>query len=443
MTRRRYKRKAGFLLTNGKSRTIRPFGQTKGGERVELVQKVSRLSLREPKSPGKEPKRESIRIFAAMKQIPIRVLIFSGVAVAVIIISVSLFAHENGSGNNTMQAITANQTSKDSAPQTSFAPDAASASLNPPAEPASSPTSSDSSETGPLGSIVFKEGMPDPLVAFIQQRLMDLNYMDDAPPTELYGPLTEQAVMSFQRQAGLPTDGCVGSQTYSMLMSLDAPQYAVGLGAQGSDVEDMIYRLYELGYIDSCPDTFTEAVKTAVEKFQEINELAVDGIVGGNTKEVLYSDDAKEYTHESDDQSSSTNVTSSITEKTNLKPSKLEAVLPSALKGLGEALYNGEQQYDINSLFVLSIINYESGNGTSSLAQNQNNLGGIKEPQAGYRTFSTKEECVEYMYDLLSSKYIGRGLMTIQEIGEVYCPGDTWTTKVTENMQDLIAQCNG
>ena len=431
MTRRRYKRKAGSLLTNWKSRTIGPFGQTQRVEQVESAQKDSMLSLREPKSPGKKPEQESIRIFAALKRISPRVIVFLCVAVAVIIISVTLFVRGNDRSNNTMQAIPVNQPSGDSAPQASSVP-----------EPASSPTSSDSSETGLLGSIVFMEGMSDPLVAFVQQRLMDLNYMDDAQTTELYGPLTEQAVMSFQRQAELPIDGCVGSQTYSMLISPDAPQYAVGLGAQGSDVEDMIYRLYELGYIDSCPDTFTKAVKTAVEKFQELNELVVDGIIGGSTKKMLYSDDAKEYTHESDDQSSSTNVTGSITKKTNLNPAKLEEVLPSALKGLGEALYNGEQQYDINSLFVLSIINYESGNGTSSLAQNQNNLGGIKEPQAGYRTFSSKAECVEYMYDLLSSKYIGRGLTTIPEIGEVYCPGDTWATNVTENMQDLIAQCN-
>ncbi|MPN42630.1 hypothetical protein SDC9_190187 [bioreactor metagenome] len=117
----------------------------------------------------------------------------------------------------------------------------------------------------------------------------------------------------------------------------------------------------------------------------------------------------------------------------------LESVLPSALSGLGQALYNGEQDYGINSLFVLAIINYESGYGTSSLAQNQNNLGGLK-AQGSYKTFSSKAECVDYMYNLLSSNYIGNGLVTISAIGEVYC-GGTWAAEVTGYMQELIAEC--
>lgn len=455
MTRQRYKRKAELSVERGLNRIIRTFGRTKRDERVEPAQNASiRPALREQRSPGKKPKRESIGRFAVMKRIPLKALILSCVAAAVVITFVSLFAYGSGSSNNTRQAMSVYDAAKKSAPQTSSAPDAASAStdqstatapasasLNPSAEPASSQAGSDSSETGPLGSIVFMEGMSDPLVALIQQRLMDLNYMDDVTPTELYGPLTEQAVMSFQRQAGLPMDGCTGSQTYIMLTSSDAPIYAVSLGAQGTDVEDMVYRLYELGYIDTAPDTFTEAVKTAVEEFQEMNDLSADGIIGEETKKMIYSDNAKEYDYASDDQSSSTNVTGNITQITNLSPDKLEEVLPSALNGLGQAFYDGEQQYGINSLFVLAIINYESGNGTSSLAQNQNNLGGLK-AQGSYKTFSSKAECVDYMYNLLSSNYIGRGLATISAIGEVYC-GGTWAEIVAENMQELIAQCDG
>ncbi|MEI6101038.1 MAG: peptidoglycan-binding protein [Eubacteriales bacterium] len=390
-------------------------------------------------------------------------LILSCVAVAAIITIVSLFAHGNGS--STQQAMAVYETVKNSAPQTfsapnvaavstqsaapvsspassgSSAPDVASVSSVQSAAPDSSPAEADLAEPDPLGSIVFKQGMSDPLIAFIQQRLMDLDYLDEAPLTELYGPLTQQAVMCFQRAAGLPTDGCVGSHAYTILMSENAPQYSVGLGAKGSDVQDITSRLRKLGYLDSSPDTFTEAVKTAVEKFQKTNGLPADGTIGKSTRETLFSDHAKEYTRVSSSQSSSTNVTGSITQKTNLKPAKLEAILPSALKGLGQALYNGEQQYKINSLFLLSIIEYESGNGTSNLAQHQNNLGGLKLPTGGYRTFSTKDECVDYMYNLLRSKYINSGLATISDIGTVYCTGDTWASNVTGIMQDLIAEC--
>ncbi len=440
-------------MARGLSRIIRTYGQSKREERGEPFQRAFGPAVREQGNP--KPERAGKRAFGRIQR---RVLILSCAAVAVTITAVSLFLPGNGSGD-TRQAMAVYEAGKDPASQTSFAPDAASvsaepsasalASLEPSAAPVSSPSVSDSSESGILGSMVFQKGMTDPLVALIQQRLMDLSYLNEATPTELYGPLTQAAVISFQRAAGLPTDGCVGSETYTMLISPTAPLYSVGLGAQGADVEDITYRLRELGYLNSAPSTFTEGVKTAVEKFQERNGLSADGTVGKSTKEVLFSSKAKKYAQASGSKSSessestSVNLSGNITQKTNLKPSRLEAVLPSALKGLGEALYNGEAQYKINSLFVLSIINYESGNGTSNLAQHQNNLGGIKQATGGFKVFATKEECVEYMFSLLRTKYINEGLTTVSEIGKKYSGGDTWATRVTDMMQDLIAQYNG
>ncbi len=421
MERRRYKTKTGFSAVNRTDRNIIPFKST----------------LRGTANPRKTLKK--IRIFSAMQRRPLRVVIFLCIAVAVTLTIVFLSVNGNAGKNNAPQTAVADEKSSDY----SFVSDAtkASSALS---GPSPSPTSTtEPAEDDPLNGTVFEEGMSDPLVVLIQQRLMDLNYMDDATPTELYGPLTQQAVRSFQRQAKLPTDGCMGTQAYTVLMSESALEFAVSLGAQGADVEDMIYCLYELGYIDTAPDTFTEAVKTAVEEFQETNGLDVDGIIGEKTKEMIYSSDVKEYNYSSEEQSDSTSVSGNITQKTNLSPGMLEAVLPSALNGLGQAFYDGEQQYGINSLFVLSIINYESANGTSSLAQNQNNLGGISQSQGGYKTFSSKEECVLYMYDLLSTNYIGNGLTTIEAVGEAYCSGGTWATKIKENMQELIDQCGG
>lgn len=373
-----------------------------------------------------------IRKFTAMKRSQRWVLISSCAAAALVITFVSVSAYANG--NNIQQAAAAYEPSNEPTTQASPLPDAAIATVEPSQEPTPAPSASDPAPTGPLGGTVFSEGMSDPLVAVIQQRLMDLKYMDDAAPTELYGPLTERAVIGFQRQTGLPMDGCMGDETYIMLTAPDAPVYAVSLGAEGPDVEDMIYCLYELGYMDTAPDTFTEAVKTAVEEFQETNGLDVDGIIGAQTRKMLYSDNAREY----GDGGGAVSLSLSVTQETNLKPGSLEAVLPSALSGLGQALYDGEQQYGINSLFILAIVNYESGYGTSHLAQTQNNLGGLK-AGGSYKTFSSKAECIDYMYDLLSRNYIDNGLVTIEAIGEVYC-GGTWAAEVKGYMQDLIAQ---
>ncbi len=392
------------------------------------------------KTGGFSPANWMGRIFAAMKRMSPRTIILSCAAVAAAVTFISISAY--GSGNTATQAA-AVETSETSSPQTSSASDAVSAALEQSSEPDSSLESPEPSETGPLGGVVFSEGMSDPIVASVQQRLMDLNYLEDATPTELYGPLTEQGIMCFQRQAGLSADGVMEEETYTMLMDEDAPKYAVDLGAQGADVVDMVYCLYELGYMDTAPEIYTEAVKTAVQKFQEENGLDVDGIIGGETKKMIYSGEAKEYGYSSDDgggaeESGSVNLSISATQESNLSPDRLEAVLSSALSGIGQALYDGEQQYGINSLFVLAIINYESGYGTSSLAQGQNNLGGLQ-ADGSYKTFSSKTDCVDYMYGLLSSNYIGSGLVTIDAIGEVYC-GGSWAATVKGYMQELIAQ---
>jgi hypothetical protein len=138
----------------------------------------------------------------------------------------------------------------------------------------------------------------------------------------------------------------------------------------------------------------------------------------------------------------SLNVPKDITQKSNLVPDMIEALFPQDLKGLGQAFYEGEQQYNINALFVLAIVRLESGNGTSSLARNHNNLGGIKSGEDGYRSFATKEECVKYMFDLLSRKYVSQGRTTIGTIGQIYCTTDEWVPQVTEIMNDLIMTCN-
>ena len=157
---------------------------------------------------------------------------------------------------------------------------------------------------------------------------------------------------------------------------------------------------------------------------------------------------ALEYTTTLDDGQQMTvlvnlNVPEDITQKSNLVPDMYEALLPTDLKGLGQAFYDGEQKYNINALFVLAIVRLESGNGTSSLARNHNNLGGIKSGEEGYRSFASKEECVDYMFDLLSRKYIGEGRTTISDVGRIYCATDGWTPQVTSIMNEMIAICNG
>ncbi len=130
-------------------------------------------------------------------------------------------------------------------------------------------------------------------VAELQERLMDLGFMDYDEPTEYYGEVTRAAVMLFQRQNGLNQDGVVGPSTIEAIMDPDAKYYAVSNGDQGSDIQRIQGRLYELGYLASenlVTGNFGDKTEEAVKKLQELNGITQDGKVGRQTMNLLYSD---------------------------------------------------------------------------------------------------------------------------------------------------------
>lgn len=62
----------------------------------------------------------------------------------------------------------------------------------------------------------LRRGSRGSAVTKLQQQLRDLGYFN-ADPTGYFGPVTEQAVIRFQRNYGLRADGVVGSQTTAAL----------------------------------------------------------------------------------------------------------------------------------------------------------------------------------------------------------------------------------
>jgi len=144
---------------------------------------------------------------------------------------------------------------------------------------------------------VISYGMEYDIVYEIQERLMKLGYMENDEPTNYYGSITKSAVKLFQRQHGLDEDGDMGLATWEALISSDAQKYTVMEGMDGTDVEELQYRLRELGYMDNVTGHFGELTVAGVKEFQEKNGLSVDGKVGSHTREVLYSADAKANFH--------------------------------------------------------------------------------------------------------------------------------------------------
>ena len=140
--------------------------------------------------------------------------------------------------------------------------------------------------------LLFAKGYEGPEVIKIQQRLMALGYMDNDEPTQKFGSITKEAVELFQRSHGLTIDGCVGQQTYDLLMSDQAKKYMVSIGVSGTDVEELQSRLVELDYMQKTTGYFGEETEAAVLEFQKRNRLDADGKVGEQTREMLYSEDA-------------------------------------------------------------------------------------------------------------------------------------------------------
>lgn len=139
-------------------------------------------------------------------------------------------------------------------------------------------------------------GVRHEIVKKLQQRLMDLGFMDNDEPTDYFGEVTQQSVKHFQRQNELPMDGIVGETTWNALMADDAKYYAVSKGTQGDDIERIQQRLYELGYLasaDQVTGNFGDSTEAAVLKLQEVNGLNQDGKVGQKTYNLMYSDEIK------------------------------------------------------------------------------------------------------------------------------------------------------
>ena len=153
-------------------------------------------------------------------------------------------------------------------------------------------TAADNAELAPA---YLRVGEQNPLVQDLQERLMSLGYMDNDEPTTYYGNATAEAIRHFQRQNGMNQDGICGPDTWDKLFSNSAPYYKVMKDDDGEDVTRIQQRLYELGYLtdNSTTGHFGDSTEAAVRKMQEVNGLTVDGAVGKETINLLYSDEVK------------------------------------------------------------------------------------------------------------------------------------------------------
>ena len=117
------------------------------------------------------------------------------------------------------------------------------------------------------------------------------------PIDGIAGPMTNRAVVAFQRERKLTADGKVGKQTRIALGRYGRPLFGVRTlrqGKVGFDVSVLQYLLAKNGLPPTrLNSNFGPATEKLVKKFQRQAGLPVDGIVGKATRAALVGKKAK------------------------------------------------------------------------------------------------------------------------------------------------------
>ncbi|MBH8573660.1 peptidoglycan-binding protein [Nostocaceae cyanobacterium CENA369] len=121
---------------------------------------------------------------------------------------------------------------------------------------------------------VLKEGSSGPSVTLLQQRLKQLGYFSPNP-TGNFKRITKDAVIAFQRNAGIPATGIANQQTWDALSRYSSANTS-SLSTQ--QVKDLQQYLRDLGYFKTNPTgTVGPLTRDAIARFQRSNNIYADG----------------------------------------------------------------------------------------------------------------------------------------------------------------------
>lgn len=159
----------------------------------------------------------------------------------------------------------------------------------------------------------LKVGSTGEKVTALQQDLTALGYYY-GDITGHYGNLTKIAVKKFQKAKGITADGIAGTTTLNAIASAlgigssSGTKTALREGDSGSGVLELQTMLKELDYYyGDLTGSFGSLTKRAVRKFQDDNDLTVDGVAGSKTLSLLRSKTGRTSSD------SSSNISGSVT----------------------------------------------------------------------------------------------------------------------------------
>lgn len=146
----------------------------------------------------------------------------------------------------------------------------------------------------------YRYGYVGPSIKYLQNELSLQGYYQDKIDGK-FGPHTQAAVIQFQLEHSIKTDGIAGAETLNKLykdqdekkMEQPKPPILLQVGDKGPKITEIQKKLKALDYYHYKVDgIYGKITYSAVERFQKNNKLKVDGIVGTETYKALQSETA-------------------------------------------------------------------------------------------------------------------------------------------------------
>ncbi|WP_309118169.1 glucosaminidase domain-containing protein [Paenibacillus sp.] len=135
--------------------------------------------------------------------------------------------------------------------------------------------------------------------------------------------------------------------------------------------------------------------------------------------------------------------TSSVTSDSGLTEAHIAELFegtPLEGQGLEKAVLAVEEEYGINSYFIIAVMKLESGHGKSKIAKNKNNLFGLnasgKNPYKNALSFETKGESVEKFGQIIADFYVDKGLTSVEKVARKYCPSNSKWPSLVKNIMN-------
>jgi flagellum-specific peptidoglycan hydrolase FlgJ len=112
----------------------------------------------------------------------------------------------------------------------------------------------------------------------------------------------------------------------------------------------------------------------------------------------------------------------------------------SILNNIATSLYNAENEYNVNGVFILAVAIRMTNYGVRGNAIDNNNLFGLlSSDHMSYRKYSNPDESIKYFAKLMRIYYFDRNIDTIDEVSKKYVSNKSskWSNDISEIIKNI------